>query len=177
MGKEGLYALEYSQNAEMHEDKTGEEVEWLEIGTRFWSLLEQRVGIRDVGSVDLIKVVFKSESDAFLKARERLLRSGVATEDDIDSYVIGKFFLETESIEFNIGLDEIRALGVDPDELVLHELVHLAQDMGDKYPEMRMRIRSGGHDKDSPWEKEAYRLQKTMLNDFKKYCTWDRDVE
>lgn len=140
-------------------------------------MLSQRVGARNIGSVDVLKVVFKSDAVSFTKTRERLLRTGTATEKDIDQYVIGKYFIDSDSVEFNTGYDDMRSLGIDPDELVLHELIHMVQDMADKYPDMKGNIISKGHDIESPWEKEAYRLQKQLLPDFKSYCSWDEPLD
>jgi len=48
----------------------------------------------------------------------------------------------------------------------------MLQDEMGKFPEMgkKKRLNSEGVDVESPWEKEAYKLQEELFEDFIKYC-------
>jgi len=127
-----------------------QEVKYLSIDDRFWSMLQQRVAPRArIENLGQIKIVFNSSS---------CISPEVISAELIK--VNGKYYTDRQEIHFNISPDDI-----DDESLrmvIVHELVHYMQDISGKYPEME----TIGSTKDSPWEKEAYGMMRQLANHF-----------
>ena len=67
---------------------------------------------------------------------------------------------------FNTGLEELMDDGIPA---ISHELVHFAQDITGKHPDMDAR-QDGKIDTNSSWEQEAYRLIGPLAQYFERYC-------
>lgn len=130
----------------------------LEVSDRFWSLVQQRLGLPDVPKPGYVKIYFKSEHP---RVNENIEPEKISSGENI--VIQGVTDYNTMEIHFNIGPND-----VDEDELaevITHELIHCAQLEGEKYPEMKPPF---SNDKEAPWEKEAYRLMKPLSKELLK---------
>ena len=85
-------------------------------------------------NIENVKVVFNSNDPYFVQAKERLLKEGIPPLD-VEKAIIGKYFIQNNStIKFNKSLENIKEN--DAEEAILREIIHLAQDLTEKYPEM-----------------------------------------
>jgi len=110
-----------------------------------------------------IRIIFNSSDPYFEEAKARALKARGDIKGKVE-VIIGKYSTQDGSISFNVSA---QTLGPDLVPHIVHELVHFAQDLSGKYPDMRRRK---GVDTESPWEKEAYRLMKDLAEYFERYC-------
>lgn len=126
----------------------------LEISDKFWSLVQQRLGLPEVPNPKYIKINFNSSHP---KVREKLRLENEEFDIDRDVVVQGVFDYESEEMHFNISPDEVEKEVLA--EIIVHELIHCAQIQGNKYAKMKPPFKN---DKNLPWEKEAYGLMKPL---------------
>ena len=115
-----------------------------------------------------IDIVFRSTKDSIQQTIHR-----INLVDPISNYeyvIVGNYDPEDGSIHFNIGSDDIP--GDELARVLTHELVHMLQDDMGKFPEMgkKKKVNSSGVDVESPWEVEAYKIQKELFPDFLADC-------
>jgi len=126
------------------------------------------VRVQNIENPRYIDIVFNSFKRSI---QETLHRIKVANEGQNDDWVVGGYDLVDGSIHFNFFVDEL-----NENELaraITHELIHMLQDEAEKYPAMRQgnqKFNEEGVDNNSPWEREAYRLQELLYRDFIKDC-------
>lgn len=169
-------------------EKCEEKMELI-IGDKFWSLLMQKLGAKRDKAIDnfgLIKIVFNSSDPYLEKIKHRIIqREG--GDKNIEKILLGYYSLNERAIKFNSSMKEF---GNDLVPCVIHELVHYAQDLLGKYPEMEQsEIETAVKKMELDWEKEAYKIMNDpkiieifnsdcSLNDFEdweKYKTGTND--
>jgi len=147
--------------------KEKEQKRTLEIPNEFWNKLKSKIGA-NIGNPRYVDIIFHSQKPSIQKSLHRI--HVIDPESEKNWLIVGHYDVGDSSIHFNIGPEE-----VPKEELarvLTHELVHLIQDETEKFPQMgkKQKLNREGVDTESPWEKEAYKLQELLYRDFLKHC-------
>lgn len=169
MTKQDFFESQSSRSEKLPgmENRETEQRRVLKLGDKFWNKLRAKVGSR-IGNPRLVDIVFCSTKDSIQQTIHR-----INLVDPISNYeyvIVGNYDPEDGSIHFNIGPDDIP--GDELARVLTHELVHMLQDDMGKFPEMgkKKKVNSSGVDVESPWEVEAYKIQKELFPDFLADC-------
>jgi hypothetical protein len=157
----------FSQTEEQGSEKKEEKKRTLEIPDEFWNKLRAKVGA-NIGNPQYVDIIFHSQKPSIQNSLHRIHL--IDPESEKDWVIVGHYDVRDGSIHFNIGPEDVPKQELA--RVLTHELVHLLQDEMEKYPQMgkKRKFNKQGVDTESPWEKEAYRLQELFYKDFLKQC-------